>query len=93
MYAQRVMKRNKVYDFFSLVFRDRILLCKPGYPRAHFVDQAGLELTVIHLPQLLIARIKDMCHNHWFMVTVFNNAYKLHNLHFVHFILSWSFGV
>jgi hypothetical protein len=30
--------------FFFLVFRDRVSLCSPGFPRTHFVDQAGLEL-------------------------------------------------
>ena len=25
-------------------------LCNPGYPGTHSVDQAGLELTDIHLP-------------------------------------------
>jgi hypothetical protein len=32
------------YFFFFLVFRDRVSLCSPGCPGAHFVDQAGLEL-------------------------------------------------
>jgi hypothetical protein len=26
---------------FILVFRDRVSLCSPGFPGAHFVDQAG----------------------------------------------------
>ena len=30
--------------FFFLVFQDRVSLCGPGCPGAHFVDQAGLEL-------------------------------------------------
>jgi hypothetical protein len=30
--------------FFLLVFRDRVSLYSPGFPRTHFVDQAGLEL-------------------------------------------------
>jgi hypothetical protein len=29
---------------FVLFFRDRVSLCSPGCPGAHFVDQAGLEL-------------------------------------------------
>jgi hypothetical protein len=29
---------------FCFVFRDRVSLCSPGCPGAHFVDQAGLEL-------------------------------------------------
>jgi hypothetical protein len=29
---------------FFLVFQDRVSLCSPGCPGAHFVDQAGLEL-------------------------------------------------
>jgi hypothetical protein len=29
---------------FCFVFRDRVSLYSPGYPGAHFVDQAGLEL-------------------------------------------------
>jgi hypothetical protein len=32
------------------VFQDRVSLCSPGCPGAHFVDQAGLELTEICLP-------------------------------------------
>ena len=33
-----------------LCFRDRVSLCSPGCPGTHSVDQAGLELTEIHLP-------------------------------------------
>jgi hypothetical protein len=29
---------------FNLVFRDRVSLCRPGYPGTHSVDQASLEL-------------------------------------------------
>jgi hypothetical protein len=32
------------------VFQDRVSLCSPGCPGTHSVDQAGLELTEIHLP-------------------------------------------
>ena len=32
------------FFFFFLFFRDRVSLCSPGCPGAHFVDQAGLEL-------------------------------------------------
>jgi hypothetical protein len=32
------------FFFFFLVFRDRVSLYSPGWPRTHFVDQAGLEL-------------------------------------------------
>jgi hypothetical protein len=32
------------FFFFWFVFRDRVSLCSPGCPGAHFVDQAGLEL-------------------------------------------------
>lgn len=31
-------------------FQDKVPLCSLGCPRAHSVDQAGLELTEIHLP-------------------------------------------
>jgi hypothetical protein len=34
----------------SLSFKDRLLLCKSGCPRTQYRDQAGLELTEIHLP-------------------------------------------
>jgi hypothetical protein len=30
--------------WIGLVFRDRVSLCFPGSPKAHSVDQAGLEL-------------------------------------------------
>ena len=30
--------------FVVFVFRDRVLLCSPGCPGTHSVDQAGLEL-------------------------------------------------
>jgi hypothetical protein len=33
-----------VFLFFCFVFRDRVSLYSLGYPGAHFVDQAGLEL-------------------------------------------------
>jgi hypothetical protein len=36
-------------------FRDRVSLCSPGCHRAHSVDQTGLELTEIHLPDSLSA--------------------------------------
>uniref|UniRef100_A0A8C8ULV3 Uncharacterized protein n=1 Tax=Peromyscus maniculatus bairdii TaxID=230844 RepID=A0A8C8ULV3_PERMB len=39
-----------VFCLFVLVFRDRVSLCSSGYPGSHFVNQAGLELTEIHLP-------------------------------------------
>jgi hypothetical protein len=26
------------------LFPDRVSLCRPGFPKTHFVDQAGLEL-------------------------------------------------
>ena len=39
------------WDFFHLlfceffvIFRDRVSLCSPGYPRTHYIDQADLEL-------------------------------------------------
>lgn len=32
------------------VFQDKVPLCSLGCSRAHSVDQAGLELTEIHLP-------------------------------------------
>jgi hypothetical protein len=34
---------------FWFCFQDKDSLCSPGYPGAHYVDQAGLELTEIHL--------------------------------------------
>jgi hypothetical protein len=52
--------KRKTVDtfFFFLVFRDRVSLCSPGCPGAHFVDQAGLELrNPICLPLLSIARV------------------------------------
>jgi hypothetical protein len=32
------------FPSYLCLFRDRIFLCSPGYPRTHSVDQAGLEL-------------------------------------------------
>jgi hypothetical protein len=32
------------------LFQDRVSLCSPSCPRTHSVNQAGLELTEIHLP-------------------------------------------
>ena len=32
------------FFFFFFFFRDRVSLCSPGCPGAHFVDQAGLKL-------------------------------------------------
>jgi hypothetical protein len=34
----------------AVVIRDRVSLCNPGSPETHSVDQAGFELTEIHLP-------------------------------------------
>jgi hypothetical protein len=34
----------------GILFLDRVLLCIPGCPGTHCVDQAGLELREIHLP-------------------------------------------
>ena len=33
-----------------LCFQDRVSLCSCGYPGTHYVDQADLKLTEIHLP-------------------------------------------
>ena len=38
------------FVLFCFVFPDRISLCSPGCPETHSVDQAGLELTEIHMP-------------------------------------------
>jgi hypothetical protein len=32
------------FFFFFFFFRDRVSLCSSGFPGAHFVDQAGLQL-------------------------------------------------
>ena len=37
-------------SFLFLFFQDRVSLCSPGCPGTRSVDQAGLELTEIHLP-------------------------------------------
>ena len=42
------LRRN--FGRFSFVFQDRVSLCISGYPGTQSVDQAGLELTDIHLP-------------------------------------------
>lgn len=40
----------------------RISLCHLGWPRTHFIDQAGLKLTVISLPQPLpSAELTGVC--------------------------------
>lgn len=36
--------------FVIYLFFGRFSLCIPGWPRIHYVDQAGLELTEIHEP-------------------------------------------
>lgn len=52
-----------ISSIFCSVFRGRVSLCNsPGCPGTCFVAQAGLELTVILLPQPLSAGIKNMCH-------------------------------
>ena len=38
---------------YSLIFQDRVSLCSTGSPRPCSLDQAGLILTEIHLPQPL----------------------------------------
>jgi hypothetical protein len=51
-------------NLFILVFKDRVSLCSPGYPRIHSVDQAGLELRdspVSVCP--LSAGMKGECHH------------------------------
>ena len=52
--------------------RDRVSLCRPGYPGTHSEDQAGLELRVppgsTYLPR---TGIKDVYHNHLAMFYIF----------------------
>jgi hypothetical protein len=36
--------RDLCFFVLFFVFRDRVSLCRPGFPGTHFVDQAGLEL-------------------------------------------------
>jgi hypothetical protein len=54
--------------FFSsllfFIFRDRVSLCSPGCPGTHSVDQAGLELTEMHLPLPPSAGIKGVHYNY-----------------------------
>jgi hypothetical protein len=38
---------------FAFVFQDWVSLCSFGCPGTHSIDQAGFELTEIHLPLLL----------------------------------------
>jgi hypothetical protein len=38
------------FVILSGLFQDTVSLCSPGCPGTHSVDQAGLELTEIHLP-------------------------------------------
>jgi hypothetical protein len=45
-------------SFFFLVFHDRVSLCSPGYPRTHYVDQAGLKT------RSLPASASQMLHHH-----------------------------
>jgi hypothetical protein len=49
--------------FFFLVFRDRVSLCSPGCPGAHFVDQAGLKTQKSACLCLLSAGIKGVRHH------------------------------
>ena len=35
--------------FFIIIFKNRVSLCSPGWPGAHYVDQCGLALTKTHL--------------------------------------------
>jgi len=37
-------------SLFGLVFQDRVSLCRSNYAQTSSVDQAGLELTEVHLP-------------------------------------------
>ena len=55
-----------------LVFRDKVSLVIFGCPGTHSVDQAGLELTEIHLRLPLGAGIKGMCNHTQFMAQVYN---------------------
>jgi hypothetical protein len=49
--------------FGLVVFQNRVSLWSPGYPGTQFVDQAGLELTEIHLPLLPKCWIKGVHHH------------------------------
>jgi hypothetical protein len=42
--SQQACTPSLFFFFFFLAFPDRVSLCRPGCPRTHFVDQAGLEL-------------------------------------------------
>jgi hypothetical protein len=44
------IKEMYVSVFLFGIFRDRVSLCSLGCLRTHFVDQAGLRFTEIHLP-------------------------------------------
>jgi hypothetical protein len=41
---------SKFFKFGLFASQDRISLCSLGCPGSSFIDQAGLELTEIHLP-------------------------------------------
>ena len=47
-----------LFFVFCLFFKTGFL-CSPGSPRTHSVDQAGLELTELHLPLPPECRIKE----------------------------------
>lgn len=68
--GQGLKAKNSLHHFFKknstnkqtfvcLLIVETELLCNPGWPRAHYVDQARLELVVI-LP------LSPECWDHWF---------------------------
>jgi hypothetical protein len=50
MYKQNKTKQEQTWFLLFFSFQNRVSLCSPSCPGTCFVDQAGLELTEIHLP-------------------------------------------
>lgn len=67
---------------------DRVSLYNPGFPQAHCIDQAGLELIETCLPLLGKQGIKGLCHHTWLLQHLDYNGCVLRRLCLQHFLLS-----
>jgi hypothetical protein len=63
--TSELQPQPQTYKFcLCCFFQGRVSLHNSGYPGTHYVDEAGLQFTVICLC-LLSAEIKDMGHDAW----------------------------
>jgi hypothetical protein len=78
-----------------LDFQDRVSLSSSDCPGTHSIDQAGVELTEIHLPLSSGAGIKGVCHPTQPEVSIFNfkTSVRTHFCNFSNLRVSLNFVI